>query len=71
MDHPDSIALISMTTTLPSNTMLSENFKVNFSLADSFKKFIKRDAGLLLLLRKENIGTLGAGTLSPLLECRT
>ena len=39
--HPDAIALVSstdgMTTTPPANTGLSDNFKVAFSAADSFK----------------------------------
>ena len=48
--HPDSIALVSSTgdatTTPPDNTGLADNFKVAYSLAESFKKSIKRDASL-------------------------
>ena len=73
--HPDSIALVSlkgdMNTTLPANSGLAENFKVAYSLAESFKKSVKRGSSLFDTLRKVSIGTLGTGTPSPLLEHRT
>ena len=44
----DDIALVSlkgdMTTNSPASTELAHNFKVSHSLADSFKRSIKRDA---------------------------
>ena len=73
--HPDAITLIistgDMTVTPPANTGLAENFKVAYSLDYSFKKYVKRDASIILLLRKGNIGTLRGGMSSPLPEYRT
>ena len=75
MTHLDVIALISsicdITTTPHAKTGLADNFKVAYFLADSFKKSIKRYARMFTTLRKENIGTLGAGIPSPLPENRT
>ena len=75
VNYPDTIALINstgcMTTTPPDNTALEENFKFTYSLDDSFKKSIKRDTSLSLLLKKENIWMLGTGTPTSLLENST
>ena len=65
------ITTCDVTATLPPNSRLDEKLKVSYSPDESFKKSIKIDASLLLLLRKANIRTLGAGTPSPLLEHRT
>ena len=49
MSYPDAIALTStgvITTNPPANTGLAEKSKVACSPADSFKKSIKRDAGI-------------------------
>ena len=75
VNYPDSIALISaindMTTTPHVNTGLTENFKVDYSPDDYFKSASKEMQVFLLLLRKENIRVLGAGTPSPLPKHRT
>ena len=74
MNHPDAIASISsigdITSAPPANIGLAGNFKVACSPSDSFNNYIERYASILLLLRKENVGTLGAGTSTPLLEHR-
>ena len=47
---PDAMALLNstgdITAQTPPNTRLSDNFKITYSPADSFKKSIKRDANL-------------------------
>ena len=56
MNHADAIALISsmwdITAKPPTNTGLVDNFKVNYSLADSFKNSIKRDSGIFTTFKE-------------------
>ena len=74
-NHTDDMALLittgDVTSTPPTNSGLDEKFKVSYSSAESFKKSIKRDAGLFTTFKEGNVGTLGAGTLLPLLGHRT
>ena len=73
--HPDAMELLitigDVTSTPPPNSGLDEKFKFSYSPAESFKKLSKETQVFLLLLRKADIGMLGAGTLLPLLEHRT
>ena len=72
--HADDIALVSsicdMTTTPPANTVLADNFKVTYSPANSFKKYIKIDTIIFTTFKEGKNGTLSAGTPLPLLEHR-
>ena len=56
MIHPDDIALVistcDITATLSTNTGFAENFKVTYSLDDSFKKSIKREASLFTTFKE-------------------
>ena len=54
--HPDAISLISSTgdttATLPANSGFADNFKVAYSLVESFKKSIKRDASIFTTFKE-------------------
>ena len=56
VNHQDDIALTSSTgginTTAPASTGIADNFKVTHSLADSFKKSIKRDASIFTTFKE-------------------
>ena len=70
VNHPDTIALISstggITTKSSSNTGLWGKFKATYSPADSFKKSIKRDAGLFTTIKKGKYwDTCHRNTLAP------
>ena len=56
VNHPDYNALIMSTGEItnkpPTNTVLAHNFKVTYSPADSFKKSIKRDAGIFTTFKE-------------------
>ena len=73
--HPDDIALVSsthdITTTLPANSGLHTTSKSLTLQLNPSKILSKETQAFLLLLRKVNIGSLGAETPSPLLEHRT
>ena len=59
VNHPDTIALIrstgDITNTPHANTGLADNFKVSYSPADLFKKYIKRDASLFNTFKEVKI----------------
>ena len=73
--HPVAMALVrstgNMTATPLANTALTYNFKVACAPDESFKSPLKEIQVFLLLLSKVNIGIIGTGTPSSLLERRT